>query len=164
MEGFKTPPPDVYFVKIEDMEKRDSQSSGIPYYNGTIRVLSGIKTKADFQNAKFWDVLSTSDNAVWKIAQLAVSCGVTSEIDIDNESEVKRALVGKIAKVQTKMEEYEGEERTKVQQWMQMTPEERQAFSKAMSGGGSRSALPDAPTGAQASGGTPPPPMDDVPF
>lgn len=162
MDGFKEPTPDIYFVKIEECLQKTPNSGGNPYYNTEVRVLSGIDTGAEYANSRIWEILSTSEKATWKIAQAAVSCGIVESFDIDNPGEVENLFKGRIGKVQTKMDEYEGEKRCKIQNWLRMEADERAAFASAGGGGAGNSNLPSSPSSSSVDAAEPA--GDKIPF
>lgn len=161
MDGGRLVPAGIYFAKVEkpgDIERKRSKSSGADYFDVKLRVMEG-----EFKGCVFWDTFSTLENALWKLGHFCVSIGQNSEFDIDSDAAVRRAIAGRVGKCQTKVEEYEGKQRTKVDRWLKMEPEERTRFP--YNGGGA--GLPDGPSENAApppSGGTSQHPNDDIPF
>ena len=138
MDGlFRQPPPDFYFVKVEDIERKKAQTGTI-YLNVTLRVVGG-----EYEDCKLWDTFSLLEQSLWKLGSFAVSCGQNEAFDIDNDSAINSALKGRIGKCKTKYEVYEGDQKTKVQKWLKMEPEERAQINQIEG----RSDNPEAPNG-----------------
>lgn len=167
------PPPNVYFAKFESVEHKLKNDGNGKYCNAKIRILcSDQEEDADeFANTTIWDILALTDKALWKISEASVSAGNQSAWDVDSEAATKRQLEGRVIKIRTKMEEYEGEKRCKIAKYLKVSSEERQRFSAQHkpAGAGSNAGLPDGPTsnGGDKSGGGNKPhsrPTDDIPF
>jgi len=145
-DGYTQPPPDIYWVRCEEIELKTSSSSGKPYYEATLRVVHG-----EFENCKFWDNFSLTEKALWRLGEFSVSAGNQVDWDIESESETKRLLKGRVAKARTKWEEYEGVKRTKVQKWLLPEDDERPRMQQfEQRGGGASSQLPDGPSTGNA--------------
>ncbi len=147
-DGFVQPPPDIYFVEAEKIELKTA-STGSLYYNVMLCVVSD----GDFKGNKFWDMMSLSKKALWKLGEFSISVGNQQDWDIENEKETQRLLIGKVGKCRTKWEEYEGTKRTKVQKWLLMEDEERAQYANRKTGGNSN--LPDGPSPSSPQGRTP---------
>lgn len=115
-------PPDIYLVRFEDLERKNSQSSGQDYLNCRLRVVDG-----KYEDSVVYDMISLSEAAMWKLAEACFSLNWRKELDIEDDDDLKNALVGRVGKIRTKWEEYEGEKRTKIAKWYLLTDEEREA-------------------------------------
>ena len=148
------------------------------YCNAKLRVLLSANEDPtvdvkEFENAIIWDILALADAALWRISEASISAGNQNDWDVDSEAATKKQLEGRVAKVRTKLEEYEGEHRCKVQKWLKMSPEERQRFAAqhkpAGTGGNAGAGLPDGPMPSQpaatsSSQASPKTKHDDIPF
>ena len=171
-DTFAQPTPNVYFAKFEETPYKPTNDGSRDYCNAKIRILEAAEGEdpTEFSNALIWDILALTDKALWKISEASVSAGNNNAWDVDSESATKRQLEGRVIKIRTKMEEYEGEKRCKVAKYLKVSPEERQRFSAQHkpAGAGSNAGLPDGPTSSGGgSGGDNKPhsrPTDEIPF
>lgn len=170
-DTYAQPLPGVYFAKFEDIAYKEKNDKSGEYCNAKIRVLEAELGEGDeedpkkFANSVIWDMLFLTDKAIWKISEASVSAGNNAGWDVDSEAQTKRQLEGRVIKIRTKMDEYEGVKSAKVAKYLKVSPEERQRFASQHkpAGGGSNAGLPDGP---MPSGGQAPvrPSSDDIPF
>lgn len=158
MDGFTQPPPDEYVVRIEETELKTA-TTGSQYIKLTLRICACPNSEDDIYehaNSKFWDTLSTLEAAWWKIGDCCKSIGQASTFDIESPRSIRDALEGRVGKVRTKWEEYEGQKRTKVAKWLTCSDEER-ALARQ---GGQQSRGDPSPERPKRPG----PSRDDIPF
>ena len=171
-DSYVQPPPDIYYCKIEDASFKDKKDSSGQYCNGKLRVLASASPESgdEFANAVIWDVLALTDAALWRISEASISAGNNNDWDVDSEAATKKQLEGRVCKVRTKWEEYEGEKRTKIAKYLKLSPEERAQFASQHNpgggGGGGDNALPDGPMPSDPPLDYGPPPItdDNLPF
>lgn len=166
-DTYAQPTPNVYFGKFEEIAYKDKNDHSGRYCNAKIRILEAAEGDdvKEFSNAVIWDILALTDKALWRISEASVSAGNNNAWDVDSESATKRQLEGRVIKIRTKMEEYEGEKRCKVAKYLKIAPEERQQFAAQHkpAGAGSNAGLPDGPMPSANSQPTPRT-GDDIPF
>jgi len=110
-QSFESIPKGTYAVVIEECEFKMSQSSGKPMWNMVLTISEG-----EFTGRKLFTFLSFSEKALpgtkTQITRIAPEL-LRGPFD-PKKIAAEGSLIGKIVRVKTKLETYEGEERTKV--------------------------------------------------
>lgn len=125
MDGDVELPPGYYIAKIEGFTRKTSEHSGNDYLLARLRVQHG-----EYQDALIMETVSLSEKALWRLGNMCVAAGVEESFDIESDSDIDRVLKGRVLKIKTKWEEYEGQRRTRVQNFCQMNDDERQQFAQ----------------------------------
>lgn len=146
--NFTQPPPDIYHVRIEEIERKKAQTGSV-YLNLKLRVVAG-----EYDNCTIFETITLLEQSLWKLGELCLSCGQTEIFDIDSDQQVQDALLNRVGKVRTKWEEYEGDKRTRVKKWLTVEEEERQQINQVMGNVGTK-ARSDAPSGGGRQRSTP---------
>lgn len=114
-QSFEVIPKGTYNVVIEKCEYKRSESSNQPMWEMTMAITDG-----DFANRKLFTFMSFSEKAlpgtkasIQKIAPALLEGSFSPKKIADNGD-----LIGVVARVKTKIEPYNGEDRTKVAQWL----------------------------------------------
>lgn len=90
-------PPGVYNVIVENIDFREGNKA--PYYNMKLRIRDG-----ECGNRIVWDVVSTSERSLWKLAQFCQSVGFLQAFDTVTDRDMFiRACTGKMASIQTEL-------------------------------------------------------------
>lgn len=121
---FEAIPKGTYDVVVEEVEFKHSNTSGKPMWNLTLVITSG-----EFKGRKLWHIMSFSEGAqpttkaqLLKFAPELIS----SRFDPKKIAESGK-LNGKKFRVKTKIEPYEGQDRTKIAQVL--SPKDGDEFS-----------------------------------
>lgn len=117
-QTFEVIPKGTYDVVIESAEYKLSQSSGKPMWNLQLTI-----TEGEFAGRKIFTILSFSEKAlpgtkaaINRIDSSLISASFNPKAIAENGD-----LVGKPARVKTKIEQYEGNDQTRVAGWLAAT-------------------------------------------
>lgn len=109
--------------KRQPQEKLDVGKSD--YVNVQLRVVSD----GQYKGAQISEMISFSEKALWRLSAFCIGGGCVETFDLDEDDEVRGALVGLVVKATTKIEVYEGKERTRLDTVQTMTVEERAKYT-----------------------------------
>jgi hypothetical protein len=117
-QSFELLPKGVYDCVIEDCEYKLSNSSGKPMWSLTLVVTSG-----EFEGRKLFANMSFSEKALpmTKATIMKIAPDVLQAPFMPKKIADEGTLVGKNVRAKTKIEKYEGEERTRVANLMAPT-------------------------------------------
>jgi len=112
-QSFETIPKGTYAVIVEETEFRMSATSGKPMWNLTLVITDG-----EFKGRKVWHIMSFSEGAMptTKAQLLKFAPEVISARFDPKKIAESGVLNGKKFRVKTKIEAYQGEDRTKIAQ------------------------------------------------
>lgn len=114
---FETIPKGTYPVVVENAEFKYSNTSGKPLWNITLVITAG-----EFKGRKIWHMMSFSEAALpYTKAQLLKFAPELAATRFDPKKIAESGqLTGKKFRVKTKIEAYEGQDRTKIAQVLPM--------------------------------------------
>jgi len=110
-------PAGTYFAQLKSIERRTSNAGNV-YLALEFTILNG-----QLKGRRVFDNMSLVDKALWRVSQLCAAVGHTSTFDLDVNQEIMDALGEKPFALRTKIEDYQGEKRTKVHSFNPATKE-----------------------------------------
>jgi len=109
--GGRLLPEGTYQFEVKDVEQKDSEASGEPYFAFTFEVAEG-----DFAGTKAWDNMSHQPQALWKLRSFMEAAGIETtdgpmEVDPDD-------FVGLVVTASVIHEEYRGRPKHRIDTYM----------------------------------------------
>jgi len=160
-------PAGMYILQVEDLEfrpaKNKSSGTQIQY-----RVRKAVPFGTDPEDktnvgAQFADTCWHADGALWRLAAVALALGIVDVFDTDDDATMKRLFVGAFGKFTTKIDSYNGKDRTTIDMAITISESERAALAAELGLSTSGKSTPQG--GADPFDYGPPPLGDaDAPF